>query len=53
MKSNKSKLMHILEGKVSSVSPTSVDACVVDGMFIYNTVIRKYSTHLGHHGKSL
>ena len=34
MKSNKSKLMHKLEGKVSSSPPASVDVCVVDGMFM-------------------
>ena len=38
MKNNKSKLMHILEGKSSGVSPTSVDACVIDGMFIIQSL---------------
>lgn len=37
-KTDKSKLLHVLEKRVSQSSPGGVDACVIDGNFLLHTI---------------
>ena len=47
IKSEKSKLMQKLEGKVSSNPPSSIDVCIGDGMFLIQSMQNVAPTYGG------